>query len=872
MRIHRLTLESFRGVSERTVVFADTGLTIVQGENEAGKTSLVEALDLLLDYRDDSTAAAVRNVKPIDADVGAYVEAELSAGPYRFTYAKRFHKERSTTLTVHEPSAEHLTGRPAHDRVNAILDEYVDRPLWAALRLQQGVALDQANLADGASLASALDAVAGAGLGGDRESTVFERVRAEYERYHTPTGRPTKLVTAAVQAHTDARDEADQLSDELDELDRDVERASALARAVEDRSAELVLARRRADELGVVASDLEQRAGDVEQLRLAAQVAAAERDRAEQAVATRAQLAEAAGTAATQAEELRRAADAAAPDLADAEKRSAAAGEQVAALRAEVDSARAAAADRTAERDRVRLVDQLRDLERTQARVADAQSDLREADATLQACRVDAAALAGIEAAERELATARAALDVDATSVVVRALSDVSLHGPGGTRDLAADEQVVQPAGEALVLRIGDVAEVTVTPGSHVQQRAEAAARAEDLLADRLAEVGLADPDEARADHARRRDAEQSAATARASLAAQLGDLTPELLSDRIFRLKVALGGDVARDGDVADLDAAEDAVREARRALDEAQSALEDAQAAQRDAADALAGLRARAGVLEDRATAAEERCAAAAHQLEQAREEHPDEELSSLLAAATSAAEEAQVAYGAAAAALEAQDPESVRADAEHAASVVRRLTDDLRREEDELRDVRARLLVRGEQGLHDAFDAARSALEHAERERTRIEAQAAAARLLYERMAAHRDAARRAYAAPFREKLERLGAIVFGDGLRVELDEDLRIARRTLGGLTLDYEQLSSGAREQLSVLARLACAAIVGSDGGVPLILDDALGYSDPGRLERLGAAFRIGARETQVIVFTCVPERYQHVGEATVVHL
>jgi recombinational DNA repair ATPase RecF len=89
MRIHRLTLRSFRGVDERTVELPEAGITIVEGDNEAGKTSLVEALDLLLDYRDDSTAAAVRAAKPAGSDVGSFVEAELSAGPYRFTYAKR---------------------------------------------------------------------------------------------------------------------------------------------------------------------------------------------------------------------------------------------------------------------------------------------------------------------------------------------------------------------------------------------------------------------------------------------------------------------------------------------------------------------------------------------------------------------------------------------------------------------------------------------------------------------------------------------------------------------------------------------------------------------------------------------------------------
>jgi uncharacterized protein YhaN len=110
------------------------------------------------------------------------------------------------------------------------------------------------------------------------------------------------------------------------------------------------------------------------------------------------------------------------------------------------------------------------------------------------------------------------------------------------------------------------------------------------------------------------------------------------------------------------------------------------------------------------------------------------------------------------------------------------------------------------------------------------------------------------------------------VFGDDFAVEVADDLRITRRTLGGVTLDFDQLSTGAREQLCVLARLACAALVAEDGGVPVILDDALGWSDARRLERLGAAFNVVGQRAQVIVLTCMPERYRHIGSATRVRL
>ena len=61
-------------------------------------------------------------------------------------------------------------------------------------------------------------------------------------------------------------------------------------------------------------------------------------------------------------------------------------------------------------------------------------------------------------------------------------------------------------------------------------------------------------------------------------------------------------------------------------------------------------------------------------------------------------------------------------------------------------------------------------------------------------------------------------------------------------------------------------------IVAPDGGVPVILDDTLGYSDPERLKAMGAVLALAGRSCQVIVMTCYPERYSEVGGATTFRL
>lgn len=87
--------------------------------------------------------------------------------------------------------------------------------------------------------------------------------------------------------------------------------------------------------------------------------------------------------------------------------------------------------------------------------------------------------------------------------------------------------------------------------------------------------------------------------------------------------------------------------------------------------------------------------------------------------------------------------------------------------------------------------------------------------------------------------------------------------------MGGLPVPLEGLSTGAREQLSVLSRLAVAKVVDADEGMPVVLDDALGWSDPDRLRRMARALERAGADAQVLVLTCTPGRYDAIAGATV---
>ncbi len=76
----------------------------------------------------------------------------------------------------------------------------------------------------------------------------------------------------------------------------------------------------------------------------------------------------------------------------------------------------------------------------------------------------------------------------------------------------------------------------------------------------------------------------------------------------------------------------------------------------------------------------------------------------------------------------------------------------------------------------------------------------------------------------------------------------------------------QRLSEGTREQLAVLVRLGFGRLLAEAGNAaPLILDDALVYSDDARIERMFAALKLASRSHQVLVLTCRERAFQGLG-------
>ena len=273
MRLHRLVLTNYRGITHREIEFPDHGVVVVSGANEIGKSSMIEALDLLMEAKDRSTKKEVKQVKPTHADVGAEITAEISTGPYRFIYHKRFHKRAETQLTVLAPRREQLTGDEAHDRVRAIVEETVDVQLWQAQRVLQAASTAAVDLSGCDALSRALDVAAGEAVQlSGAEPLLIDRIDAEYLRYFTPTGRPTGEWATATNRLSDADDEVARCAAAVAEVDDAVRTHATLTAELERLAGERAEAAKR---LATARTAAEEVAALTQQLKQAEVVAAA---------------------------------------------------------------------------------------------------------------------------------------------------------------------------------------------------------------------------------------------------------------------------------------------------------------------------------------------------------------------------------------------------------------------------------------------------------------------------------------------------------------------------------------------------------------------------------------------------------------------
>jgi len=911
MHIESVRVEEF-GPIDRLAVSLDEGLNVISGPNETGKSTLMRAIWFALTRRSTSQASEIRSIEPNSGGT-PNVEVCLRVGGARYALEKVFNGQRGrTNLEVDPPeeAMEQYAGEEADEVLREALgfSESSGRSgvpdhfgFWPAVwvgqddrRTDPGTHLTEEGNPE--SISSVLAQIGGDVLAGSG-AEIVERAREEYERFFTSSGNYTSRSGAPLHEAKEDRDRAEErfeeladrraaYEDDLDELERLRSRIDGIDEqlpALEDEAEEARAAFDRAETLR----------GELETAQSKLETAQSKTGRVEDRLKRREELK-------GKIEELEGELGEKKREIEAKEERLEAHRADRAALKTRVEEAEAKtdALERRLKELRAHL-DVLRANERLSAieEQADELQTLKERrdelTGEIAGIAVDEETVRELEILKEEHNEARTRLETAAAQLRFRAKEETDVEIGDETLSLPEGEETARLIDEPTTVSVGDLLEIDIEPGGRdLASIREEAREAKTAYETALGDIGAESVAEARSEHQRKERLENELS----SVKDQIEDLMPEEGSDlEEARARLESQLETAKDkrdsyaapGDEANLldedllsgagtlPEKEEATRErldaVEQELETATEELETAREALETHDETAQELKEELQKAETKAEGTEESLSAARQELADHEEEHgPEEELQSDLEEAQSTAQERERRVEDLEAELEDLSPEDVEARKERAEDALETTREERRELKSDLDKVQGRLESDDLRGLHGRLEAARQDLEEAQAEVDRLQQQAEAAKLLYETLIEKRREARRQYLAPLREEVEELLSRFFGtDRATVQFGETFGVERFSRSGEgSFEFNQLSAGAKQQLSVLTRLAMARLICRERPHPVFLDDALSDTDPERFEAIANILRSVAREMQIIMTTCHHERHRRLGVTT----
>ena len=858
LRLHNVRRFAGRGVAIEGI---GDGVNVLCAVNEFGKSTCFDALHALFFQPHTGTPGAVQGLRPYSGG-NPLVEADILTAEGRFRLTKQFYGGRRA-----------MVREIGSGRLVAQADE-AERFI--------------ANLVQGGTAGPA-------GLLWVRQGITGIERRAKSDEEGEKRARETVLtsVQGEVESLTGGRRMAQAVASCEDELSRLVTttgRAKAggpYAQAIEERDRLVETERRLAGEVRELRAALDRRRAlrvRLGELENPEQQAARLRDasQAEAALASAKAHGEALKTAEVEAALARNGRDAArqaldghrqnlarfavlrALDVEGTRKRDAALERQRDASGAGQAAALAVEAAERDEREARALLtrvekalqvraaaEHLAGLQQAHARAEAARAEVETIQAEMKALMLPTAAVKQLEALETELVGARAVvaarapqLRVDYREGVAGAIGlDGAALADGEERSLSGD----------VALDIEGIGRLTLT-WPQGQDGREELARAEAERVALLARIGVGSLVEARQREGAIRDLSGRLDLAKQRLDLLAPDGLPALL-ETIARLETQSAGAAEIKGDPdavrdalaaaeARVTASRSAQREAQGARDAASGGIVEAERALATVASELAGLAAMLGAEEGR----------------QAREAQLDAVLAD--AGQAFAVAQAQVEVLRAG----ATDLAGAEAKFRRMRSVIEGAAAEIAGLREETAELNGRIHARADAAVEEAWQEAGDKVAAAGKQLARLECEVALLTRLRDALEAARAEARDHYFAPVMGELRPLLGLLFEDA-SVTFDEDTLLPRTvSRNGLEEPVGVLSGGMREQLAVLTRLAFARLLAKDGQpAPVILDDALVYSDDDRIERMFDALHRQASNQQIIVFSCRQRAFAQLG-------
>jgi len=839
MKLRAITLSEVRQFTRPVrVAGLGDGLNVLSAPNESGKSTLFDAIQALFFVPHRS-----RKIEPLKPAVGGNPEITLELEHDGAEY--RLHKRwgRGATAEVWQGARLVARGDEAEAWIGALTQPVEDGGPAGLLWVRQGlVALDEGSKKEQDAAQTArrdlMSSVTGefeALTGGKRMDQALERARDDHDRLMTQRGpKAGGPLDSAVKEAAALEQQVSALNARADQLRLALEQRRAKRRAlgeltepaqVADRAerlaaaqAAMAAAERHATNMNAAATAL--KAADLAQ-------AAARRDldartRTAQAVKDLTAQHAAAETRATQAE-----------------SRATAAQEALTAALAAQAAARAARQQAETHRDAALTAERQRRESERHAQLAEALRQSRALAATLPGLR--AAAAAGPDTRQLEVID-KAAHDLAIAEGLAQAAAPrLTLIQPPGAPPVTVDGTPLgsdpYAVAEPVTLDLPGLGQLRLDPGSG--DSAERLRTAREALKRALERAGAASPDTARA-----------AARTRAEAARQLSEAQETL--KRLAPDGVdALAAEVARLAaqpsatDAPDLDAAQAALDRARAAETEAETRTA-AQRARTDAAREAA-----IGARHDRDTLNRRRCEAT-EALAALPETAPLEAALHGAAVERATAQQALADLG-----TEAPNLDACRAALARATSVAKGAEDEIGTLRIALGGLDATVATLSGEGVEEDLADARLRLDSARATEAALRHEVAVLKTLIAALEEAQAQARDRYFSPVLDELRPMLRLLW-PGAELQFDGDnLLPSALVRDGVAEPIGTLSGGTREQIALLVRLAFARLLARSGRhAPVILDDALVYTDDDRIEVMFDALHAQASDLQILVLSC----------------
>jgi hypothetical protein len=847
-----------RGVAIENI---SDGVNVLCAANEFGKSTSFEALHALFFQSHTGTPGDVQRLRPYSGG-NPLVEADIATETGRYRLTKQFYGGRRATVTDLGSGRLLAQADEAENFIASLIRGGTAGPaglLWVRQGVT-GIERRSKSEEDGerqvrTSLLESVQGEVEAVTGGRRMAEIVAACADELALLVTSNRKPKAggRYAAAVQEHEQLVAEERRLSGEVAELRAALDkRAAALKRLGELENPQDKAERQSDVERAQAAFEAAKAYGDV--LKAAEAGWKLGRDRRDTAVreltayrdalskAQRIERERAQAEHARDGAAARRRAVGDAIDAAIANAQAAETSEQEArTLLARLDAALKA-------REAAEQLAELQDrLEQAEA----ARKALEEGEAALALLAVSPKAIDELQAVEIEIVGLRAAEAAGQSTVSIA-------YDDGATSWVSIDGTPLQDGEERFyrdqaLVSIPGIGQLTLRSNRppRTDGRLE---KAEDMRRNLLARMGVDSLASARLRQveAQRQAAELDRLRNRIEMLAPRG--LPALRED-VARRSAASTGVLELKGDPeaarAALAQAGEAVTAARNVLREVQPARTGAEAAFVAAETAIATLRAEA-IHADAILGPEPQRA----------------ERQQALAASAAECEAGLTALDSDLAALRARavDLDTAEAVLRRTKSVADAVTRETGLVKETLADLNAVIRTRSDEAIEEQWREAADALGATAARVAAFEHEVAVLQRLLSALEAARAAARDLYLKPVMTELRPLLSLLF-DEVSITFDDRTLLPQTILrNGQEEDVERLSGGMREQLSVLTRLAFARLLARDGRpAPVILDDALVYSDDDRIERMFDALHRQSRDQQIIVFSCRQRAFAKLG-------